>query len=90
MSHHFEDEDHSNDLNLKWNELFKQLEQYKEEFGDTNVPLNYAQNPKLANWVHYLRWSYKRYQAGLQKHGGLNGEKIASLDSLGFKWIVPT
>lgn len=90
MSQHFEDEDQSTDLNAKWNEMFQQLELYKEEFGDTNVPLNYDPNPKLANWVHYLRWSYKRYQIGVNKPGGLNSEKIVSLESLGFKWIAPS
>ncbi len=88
MSQYFDDEDHIMDLNAKWNEMFLQLENYKQEYGDTNVPLNFTKNPKLANWVHYLRWSYKRYKANIKKPGGLNSEKIQSLESLGFQWSV--
>ncbi len=89
MSQHFEDEDQIIDLNAKWNDMLQQLILYKEEFGDTNVPLNYASNPKLANWVHYLRWSYRRYKAGIKKRGGLNCDKIQNLEEIGFQWSVP-
>ena len=85
MSQHFEDEDNS-DLNAGWNEMFLKLKEYKQEHGHTNVPLNFDANPKLANWVHYLQWCYRRYKAGKIIAGGLNQEKIEVLENIGFQW----
>ena len=84
MSQHFEDEDHV-DLNIKWNEMFHELEEYKEQHGDCDVPLNF-ENSKLANWVNFLRWCHRRYNAGKKVVGGLTQEKIALLESIGFQW----
>lgn len=88
MSQHFQDEDHV-DLQKGWGELFQQLKVYKEEYGDTNVPLNFAPNPKLANWVQYLRWCYRRWGVGKKIPGGLTAEKIANLEDIGFQWRSP-
>ncbi len=82
MSQRFEDHD---DLHIKWNELFQQLKDYKEEHGNCDVPLDFP-NSKLANWVNFLRWSYRRFEVGKRIPGGLTQEKICLLESIGFEW----
>jgi|EP01083_Nonionella_stella_P082166 hypothetical protein len=88
MSQHFEDADQDAELNAKWNVMFEELKKYKEEYGDTNVPLNFDANPKLANWVQFLRWSHRRYEVGKIVPGGLNKQKKLLLESIGFQWIT--
>jgi hypothetical protein len=38
-----------------WDESYQLLVAYKSENGNCNVPLGYAENPSLANWVHNQR-----------------------------------
>ena len=33
-----------------WEEMFAELERYKERFGDCNVPQSWDEDPKLASW----------------------------------------
>mmetsp|Transcript_15969 Transcript_15969/g.20269 ORF Transcript_15969/g.20269 Transcript_15969/m.20269 type:complete len:105 (-) Transcript_15969:273-587(-) len=82
MSQRFEDHD---DLHAKWNEMFGQLKEYKEEHGDCNVPLDFT-NSKLANWVNFVRWCHRRYEIGKKIPGGLTQDKIYLLEGIGFEW----
>ena len=38
-----------------WNQRFMELQKYKEEFGDCNVPIHYAENKQLAVWTKTQR-----------------------------------
>ncbi|KAL7502761.1 hypothetical protein ACHAXN_000667 [Cyclotella atomus] len=37
---------------IPWEDMLKQLVEYKEEFGNTSVPKLWAPNKRLARWVH--------------------------------------
>ena len=61
-----------------WNESFRQLELYLEEYGHTNVPTAYNQQngqTPLGTWVNHQRQ--------LQ---GMTPERHARLESIGFVW----
>jgi hypothetical protein len=40
----------------RWALRFRQLLEYKKEFGDCNVPENFSGNLQLGQWVHSQRW----------------------------------
>jgi hypothetical protein len=63
-----------------WEQMFAELEIYRSEHGDCKVPTQWPNNPKLANWVATQRQS--------KKSGKLKPERIASLNTIGFEWIV--
>ena len=65
-----------------WWARFEELEEYKQEHGDCNVPHMYKANPHLGQWVSRQR---KRYQ---QKK--LSTEQIEALEGIGFEWARPT
>lgn len=62
----------------RWELRLGQLRDYKQEFGDCNVPERWARNPQLATWVANQRGSFRR--------GELSEEKTRRLDELGFLW----
>jgi superfamily II DNA or RNA helicase len=67
-------------LGDNWDEQAGALESFKKEHGHCDVP---ARNPKcleLARWVDRQRQAHKT--------GKLTAEKVARLESLGFKWSV--
>jgi len=63
-----------------WEEMFSALTSFKSRFENCNVPIRWAENPKLARWV-----SQQRY---LRKKGTLSQERIRRLDSIGFEWAL--
>ncbi len=63
----------------KWEKMFAALEAFKREHGHTNVPLLYAANPALGNWVRNQRRDRKVGREIMRS-------RIARLDSLGFVW----
>ena len=65
-------------LVVSWDERFKELKEYKDKKGDTNVPQKYKANPQLATWVKSQRQAYKK--------GKLSKERIGSLQGIGFSW----
>ncbi len=65
-------------LGTTWDERYGELKQYKERFGNCNVPQRWAENPQLANWVSLQRSKQRR----------LPTERKAQLDALGFDWNV--
>jgi hypothetical protein len=67
-----------------WDERFKQLERYKEKYGDCLVPRRY---PKLGTWVSSQRKEHKtHYSQG--KKSFLCDEKVARLEELGFLFVT--
>lgn len=63
----------------KWEKMFLALEAFRREHGHANVPLNYAANPALSNWVRNQRRDRKLGREIMRS-------RIARLDSLGFVW----
>eukprot|EP00586_Coscinodiscus_wailesii_P004459 CAMPEP_0172487874 /NCGR_PEP_ID=MMETSP1066-20121228/17150_1 /TAXON_ID=671091 /ORGANISM="Coscinodiscus wailesii, Strain CCMP2513" /LENGTH=433 /DNA_ID=CAMNT_0013254753 /DNA_START=51 /DNA_END=1352 /DNA_ORIENTATION=+ len=69
-----------------WRRQYKELEKYKRETGDCQVPVNYGANPSLAKWVRQQRKQYSLMKAG--KKTSMNIEKMKSLEALDFSWKV--
>ena len=67
-----------NRANPAWEERFRDLERYKREHGDCNVPARWPKNRKLAGWVIYQRQHKKK--------GKLPQEYIDRLTAIGFVW----
>jgi hypothetical protein len=61
-----------------WQEKFDQLEQYKKQYGDCQVPVNWRENPSLGTWVSTQRT--------LAKKGKLDPVKKKKLEEMGFVW----
>jgi len=62
----------------KWKVRVKELEEYKNTFGDCLVPINYKENKPLAQWVSTQRKYFKS--------GSITGARIKQLNELGFIW----
>lgn len=69
-----------------WREKVQELDQYRSQHGDCLVPSSYRDNPQLATWVKCQRRQYKLYWEG--KPAGMNPERIAELDRVGFCWEI--
>ena len=69
-----------------WNSKFQELMEYKNTYGNCNVPQRYQDNPKLGTWVHTQRRQYKLMIEG--KKSSMTQEKIQALDSIGFFWTT--
>ena len=65
----------------KWWTRFGELEEYKGEHGDCNVPFHYTANPQLGRWVRDQRQNYKK--------NNLSSERNEALESVGFEWTRP-
>lgn len=61
-----------------WFERFGQLEAYKREFGDCDMPARWPPNQKLATWVVDQRVR--------NRDGRLEPDKVELLNQLGFSW----
>jgi hypothetical protein len=64
-----------------WEAMLTELERYKEEHGDCNVPRGWKPNPALANWV--------KQQRRVEKEGKLVPTRKVRLDAIGFLWGPP-
>jgi len=63
----------------RWEERFQELVEYKQKYGNCNVPAKYKENPSLGTWVNNIRnRAYKR--------NILTKEQIGKLNELGFVW----
>lgn len=67
-----------------WEERLKELKQYKNDFGDTNVPSNYEHNAKLAIWVKRQRRQYKFLTEN--KPSTMTPTRVEKLQEVGFTW----
>ena len=72
------------ELRVSWEERRKQLENYKDTVGDTNVPRGYKKNKQLGTWVATQRRYYKLLKQG--KSNLMTQERIQSLNELEFNW----
>jgi hypothetical protein len=51
-----------------WNTRYNELLEYKQEFGDCNVSINYTANKKLGEWVSCIQFVLKAAHQYLQTH----------------------
>ena len=68
-----------------WEDRYAQLQQYKKEFGDCNVPQAWPRNVNLGKWVSKQRDHFRYFKEG--KKSRLDSERIEKLDNLGFEWF---
>jgi hypothetical protein len=71
-----------------WESLLAKLTKYKVEHGDCNVPQSWAEDPKLANWVHNQRQNKKKLDRG-EPSKGMTAARAAKLEAIGFAWDAP-
>jgi hypothetical protein len=69
-------------LGVSWDERFGELQAYKNEFKDCDVPARYSKNRKLGTWVVAQRQA--------KKFGQLSERQIKLLDGIGFGWQLQT
>jgi predicted chitinase len=67
-----------------WEDRLSELANYRKIHGHCNVPQNYSENTKLANWVAYQRHQYKLQHGG--KTSQMTFPRIQALESLHFEW----
>ncbi len=70
----------------KWNRMYAQLVDYRNHYGDCNVPSRWEENTKLSQWVSSQRFKYKARQRGRQIGEAIKEEQIELLNSLDFSW----
>jgi hypothetical protein len=69
-----------------WAQRLSELADYRKIHGHCNVPANYGENSKLANWVTNQRKSYKL--RAKEKASFIATARIQELESMGFEWEV--
>jgi Helicase associated domain len=65
-------------LESKWRDRLRELVRYKERYGDCNVPFQFKEDQRLANWVLKQRKLYRK--------GELSPRRVRQLDDAGFMW----
>ena len=82
----FEDNDEEILRQSTWCDNFRQLSEYKVQFGDCLVPTKYSANPTLGNWVSAQRNLYRKKTEGESTF--MTAEHIRALDCIGFEWVA--
>jgi len=67
-----------------WEERLKELKQYRNIFGNTNVPSKYEANPQLAIWIKRQRRQYKFLTEG--KPSTMTPYRVEKLREINFSW----
>jgi hypothetical protein len=70
---------------VKWKAKLVKLATYKAKYGDCNVPLRWAEDPSLANWVMTQRATKRKFDHG-EPQGRMTSERVVKLTALGFMW----
>jgi len=65
---------------VPWESMFQLLLEYKNQHGDTLVPLSYDKNPALGSWVTQQRQRHAKKQ--------LSSNRVLRLESIGFVWCL--
>ena len=68
-----------------WEAQLSKLKKYKRKHGDCNVPLRWAEDPKLAGWVNKQR-EYKKSLDRSEPSRGMTAARAAKMEALGFAW----
>ena len=69
-----------------WDEMYQQLQLYKNEHGNCYVPRKYESNLSLGRWVATQRTQYNAKETGEKR--SITENQIVMLDSIGFLWAV--
>jgi hypothetical protein len=72
----------------QWKTRFKELQDFRNEFGHCKVPQKYPSNLQLGKWVQLQRYEHDLRTKG--KHSRMNDERISELQRLGFVWKCGT
>ena len=67
-----------------WYQRYQELVLFQNEYGHCCVPVNWHQNPRLAQWVKRQRSQFKLRQEG--RHSNMSDSRIEALDVLNFVW----
>ena len=70
-----------------WAEWLDELQRYRAEHGNVDVPLKYEKNIPLGAFVNNQRSEYRKLKKGYG-NSSMTTEKISDLESLGFQWSV--
>ncbi len=62
----------------KWQQMYNELAQYKQQFGNRNMQTVWLDNPPLARWVNSQRTA--------KKSGKMPQYRVQLLDDMGFIW----
>lgn len=81
---HCEDTDPYKSHSEKWNQHYRDLVDFKGEFGHCLVPLDWPLNPPLAHWIKHQRCQFKAKVEG--RHSTLTEERKEALENIGFVW----
>ena len=65
-------------LGFTWDLRYGELIKYKEQFGNYNVPSEWAENKQLGRWVNTQRKCYRNEE--------LSKDRIKRLEDIGFDW----
>jgi hypothetical protein len=68
-----------------WEAQLARLTAYTAAHGDCSVPVRWAEDPRLATWVHTQRQLKRRLDRG-EVSGGMTAARVAKLEALGFVW----
>ena len=69
-----------------WGDHFRQLCEFKVQFGHCLVPIRYSANLKLGQWVARQRSRYSDDREA--KSTSMAAEQIRALDGIGFDWGI--
>jgi Helicase associated domain len=69
-----------------WDEMYQELVQYVQAFGNTNVPTRMGQYALLGKWVNRQRKNFQKRGRGGEKQKTMTLENFQRLDALGFEW----
>ena len=73
-------------LEIKWQNMYHKLKDYRDSFGNVRVPKGYKPDPKLGTWVFTQRKKYHQLKAnGIRV---LREDRIKLLEDIGFEWKV--
>jgi hypothetical protein len=67
---------------VAWEAQLARLVAYKAAHADCNVPVGYAEDPRLATWVHNQRACKRKLDCGKPSQG-MTAERAARLTALG-------
>jgi hypothetical protein len=67
-----------------WGGRLSELTDYRKINGHCDVPKDYSEDSKLANWVSTQRLDYRLHKKG--KQSPMTTFRIQALESLGFEW----
>ncbi|KAL3911539.1 MAG: hypothetical protein SGILL_007243 [Bacillariaceae sp.] len=71
--------------NEKWHNRYDELKAFCESKGHSDLPMNWKENPSLANWVKNQRRDYRLSLNGVKS---MDEDRIRLLEAIKFKWKI--